>query len=556
MSGPHHNITTQKASVTGEDVFEIWSLDDLPAPVSGVITITKSGLYIFEKTIVFGTNRIELADGVTFLAVISNSFENVLTYAGSDTFLTGLGNNTVRFLSWGGVTVLMFGNDATFMNIKGSMGFDFSAVVFIGTGGTIGTVTGVDTGATTTSRFFIKASSIINYKNGLILDSAAEIRIGPAAFKSTTDSTDATIKTIGSKGAIFTLDKTTITLNSASACAFDIDPTMTTNTQINSTFIGDLGDYFKVGTTGSITTISDNVGSSATVDSVSVGTDSIGTKFTLLFTRDYKEGQIVIHTGFTDSNYNGTFTITKITSTTEYEISSITFTATDTGNSRLKEILATTSGVHGLSVGDTLSIIDTVDYNAGYHVISTPQTTNFVVSAIFINTETGTFDTGSLTEASKYIDVQSSGSQKDSKSEAFGRVNGNSTATTITDGTYAAINVTGFTDNAVTSRFVLTNASAGIYRYDGLNPISGRFVPNISATKTGSTANYRFALSIDGAIPVFATAEYQPMEVKTTKVTIPVIFPFTLTPGQTIQLMVAGDGTGDTLTITDLSNSI
>lgn len=47
-------------------------------------------------------------------------------------------------------------------------------------------------------------------------------------------------------------------------------------------------------------------------------------------------------------------------------------------------------------------------------------------------------------------------------------------------------------------------------------------------------------------------ANYIPMEVKTTKVVIPLLFSAQLRPGDTIQLKAAGDGTAQTLTVTDL----
>ena len=75
----------------------------------------------------------------------------------------------------------------------------------------------------------------------------------------------------------------------------------------------------------------------------------------------------------------------------------------------------------------------------------------------------------------------------------------------------------------------------------------------ISGLKSGSTEDYRFTLSINGAIPVFASAAYIPMGVKTSKVQITLALPVTLLQGDTVQVMIAGDGSGDDITITDMS---
>ena len=62
---------------------------------------------------------------------------------------------------------------------------------------------------------------------------------------------------------------------------------------------------------------------------------------------------------------------------------------------------------------------------------------------------------------------------------------------------------------------------------------------------------YRFTDSQNGAIPVFATAPYVPVEVKSTQVNATLIAPISVSPGDTIQVMGAGQGTTNSLTITD-----
>ncbi len=134
---------------------------------------------------------------------------------------------------------------------------------------------------------------------------------------------------------------------------------------------------------------------------------------------------------------------------------------------------------------------------------------------------------------------------------AFVQMNGNADVTTIalTD-TYQAMDVS---DVSVVhnEQWSLTDAAEGILTYDGDIEFAGMLAATISALKTTSIKNYRFAVSINGAIPVFASARYMPMEVKTTKVSIPMIDHVDLFSGDTFQIMVAGDGHSDNITITD-----
>lgn len=134
----------------------------------------------------------------------------------------------------------------------------------------------------------------------------------------------------------------------------------------------------------------------------------------------------------------------------------------------------------------------------------------------------------------------------------FAEMNSNSTATVIASvDTYQALDASGLVSNAVSERFTLTDATAGVYRYDGDRSIVATISSIINAVKSGATQDYRFGLSVNGAIPVFATATYSPLEVKATKLHAAVVSFANLGNGDTIQIMIAGDGHSDNLTITD-----
>jgi len=188
--------------------------------------------------------------------------------------------------------------------------------------------------------------------------------------------------------------------------------------------------------------------------------------------------------------------------------------------------------------------------------------------------------------------------------------------------------VSGFVASVEIEAFSLTNATTGQFTFLGANRFQGFVNGVLSALKSGSTENYRFAMSLNGGIPLFnaitstaitsvalgaagrasfvhagttppvgsfvtttgfttvdqyntrqlvkastattfeldgilfdvtdtgnytaAEAVYVPMEVKTSKIVVPLLFSAILDPTDTIQIMVAGDGTANDLTVTDI----
>ena len=268
--------------------------------------------------------------------------------------------------------------------------------------------------------------------------------------------------------------------------------------------------------------------------------------------QDFTVGQTVLVDGDTGSTYDGLHEITAVSDDQKSFTIEVTFVATDTGNFRM---VKHTVASHPFVRNATIVITDTS--NNGTFAILRETDTSFNTPALFAAGDlVGTATSNPLGVDTVGVKTLSNGAQQDSKAIAFGYVNGNASATTITDGVYAAINSTGMSEDASTSRFTLTTPATGLWTYNDVNPLNGFLTANIWATKAGSTADYRFALSINGAIPVFASAPYGPMEIKTTKVGISVTFAVSIEQNDTVQIMSAGDGTGDNLTVTDLIMSI
>ncbi len=355
-----------------------------------------------------------------------------------------------------------------------------------------------------------------------------------------------------------------------------------------------------------------NSGGNPPITSVTVGT--FGSNFTHDGILEFHVNDSVFHANFANSSYNGFHVITAIVSPTVYQISTIIFISDDGGDVTLDEtgvnatnhkltvgqtiLIAnstigvyngiktvkrvspdeqtffldqtfegtntadvvitkvTTSNDHPMTVGETQTISGTTSYNGTTRILFVDDNTFDIPVEFVANDATGTVISSSKTEKSVGINSRANGAQADSDRIAEGSANSNTTLTTVTDGAYAVITLTGFTADASTERFTLTTAANAIWTYDDPKPFSGRVVAAISGTKTGSTANYRFAISINGATPVFAAATFAPMEVKTNKVQTVLSLPVTLIQNDTVQVMVAGDSTGDDITITDISISI
>ena len=219
----------------------------------------------------------------------------------------------------------------------------------------------------------------------------------------------------------------------------------------------------------------------------------------------------------------------------------------------------------------------------------------------------------------------------DSRTSAEGVTNTSTLNDDVINGTYNALKVSGFIADDSTEGLELLDASQSIWKYIRLAPFVGNYLVTLSGLKAAATANYRFANSINGKLPVFTgitttaissvtdnggqavfnhsgtdpfvgqevviagyivntdyngnfivtasavgtfevgvafgtdeaiggfssdVSPYTPMEVKTTKVSVTISLPVSLVTGDIIQLMKAGDGTGDDFTLTDMSQSL
>lgn len=334
--------------------------------------------------------------------------------------------------------------------------------------------------------------------------------------------------------------------------AFDIGLTTAKSTPIYTRLVQvGTGDLFKVTsvTNATINSIADTSPSTGTI--TAMASNGLGGT-TVSSTTTYFEDEELTLSGTT--SYNGTFYIFNVVTGVSFDIAKA-FVADDaTGSVTSIRRALTLTGGHGITTGNSLKIINTNFYNGfviAIQVVSDVITVNG--DATFVATETGAIERNvSLDQTDQRVIAENNFGFPDSRTLSFGAVNSNTTLTSISDGSYSSINLNGFTDSGISERFRLVNATLGIWKYIAPEPFNGFLSGSLSAIKTGSTANYRFAMSTNSVAPTFATANYVPMEVKTTKINIAIEFSVSLTNNDTIQLMSAGDGTANDLTVTDV----
>lgn len=260
-----------------------------------------------------------------------------------------------------------------------------------------------------------------------------------------------------------------------------------------------------------------------------------------------------IRIGDAGAPYDGLHTIVRVAvDEASFDID-VSVGAPSTGNVKLTRVTTTAANTPIVN-NETITISGTANYNGTFATVFAVGDNQFDIPVAFVASEasTGTVVSTGQTEITVGVNVLASGAQADSMALGFAEMNANTTATVIaTLDTYQALDVSGLSNNAVSQRFALTNATNGVYTYNGNKPISAKITAIINATKSGVTVSYRFTTSVNGAIPVFASASYAPLEIPNEKVTATLGKFVSLTNGDTIQVMVAGDGHSDNLTITD-----
>ena len=104
----------------------------------------------------------------------------------------------------------------------------------------------------------------------------------------------------------------------------------------------------------------------------------------------------------------------------------------------------------------------------------------------------------------------------------------------------------------LTAFFGIIDTKTGELTYTGDMPFSGQMIASFHTEATGLTeAVYRFAISINQATPVFATAPYALLSIKDVGDGVVVLSPVELVQGDDVRIMIAGDGFSDNLVVAE-----
>jgi hypothetical protein len=472
------------------NTYEIWTIADLPNAPSGGKIILPSGRYLWMQDITI-TDNFEIEDGASVQWVMPNGYANSMTWSGTGTFISteAGGSGAFRILDQG-ITIYLTEDNVTLFDITGTLGYVWSFFGFLGTGGSMGQMIGSSTGTLTSRRFFSLNSSVSGWTTGLTLTGSNRISADTGTITSHANASGGFfIQDAAQAFANYT--RLVFNRNNANASDFDIRPSNENDTamsRIDSS--STLGSFFATDITGSFTSITDDTSIGDTVVSVAAGAVA-STRFNKQSAHGYKVGDWIENTSFTVGAYNGFFKVVFLPNTQAYEVE-VPFTVTDTGDTALSKVILA-DVAHGLSTNDQINITGTLDYDAGYRVLSVPTADTFAISAVFVTDETGDWNRGSLDETSKYVNAESNGSQRNSQPLASTFVSGNAVATSITGtGTYDPLNLGTASTGSANENFTLIDAATGEMRCDTLNSFEGKLTATLSVLKTGGAVDYRF----------------------------------------------------------------
>lgn len=540
------------AAFQPQNVVYVTQESDLPTPSGGIITLADNTVYVFYNDDPTNQKIINIANEIKF----PNTGGSKITSVGLSTiFLNYTGTGTLFTTSeifTGFITIenLFFSAPSgTLFDIDGVLpvGDEFFPRLHIITTGVFNTST---IGSIKNISFNMNISAFFDCKQGIIFDHCEEVLISSVRFTDWKNEANSVFVTL--KNSLrFPKINNCVFETKPNETLFDFQPSIPAGdiAEVSNCIFRGVGTDFTTGITDPIASIAD-ASSSGNVISTVTGTPFDEVIFTDVV-HGLSKGQIITTSTFADANYNGTFEVLEIVHPDSFRVHTL-FTATGTGV-WATDLIQITDAAHGLSNQTGVQITGTTDNNGGGLTFNVAANT-FEINGIFVSTSTGDWNTNSLAQKDTRIFFNGNSGLINSQSIAIGTANANATLTSVTDGAYLPITLTGLVaDVSVTERFTLTTAANGIWTYIDSKPLSGIVQAAISGIKTGATSNYRFTVSINGATPVFASAVYIPMEVRTTKVQVTLTLPASLIQGDTVQIMQAGDGTGDDITITDMS---
>jgi len=534
------NYSNQKYSAMPNKVIEIFHMEDFPAPSAGVITLEDGTLYIVSAPLVTG-DRFVLPAGSTITLRASNDPVNTLIYTGTGTFISSAGPVDGFFID--NIRLISSGSGATLFSVQGlgaptQSTFRARFCVFIGF-----------TNLGTVFEFFIDfhdSSGFINYTNGIENINDNRVVYDQNLFISNGAGNNAGLRITGTTTDNIRLELNTLT-TFGNSDGYYVSPTVNENCKasINNTLRSGTGNFYENGLTGTINSFADvsaAAGAVATVD------DASGIAQFNRVAHGLVVGDVITHTGFATGNYNGSpFTVSVVPDANSYQAfntvgDAINFEGDDTtGSVQNRRVRITTAAAHGITSETPTLILGTFNYNGGYDVLNASASV-FDIQKVFVNTQTGSFDTGSITGAEpRLISLNNFPIQNSMVSGEVGftasPITSPLTVTIATQGTPVLIAGTAWTNNKL-ERMEVDPSGNGLMKYlaDATLEVPITFTASIEKVG-GGTVHIGLAVIINGVLTTAATFE-PPITVNTGVIEIGATRLFTLSKNDTIQLAV------------------
>ena len=551
MSGANFNITTQPAAPSNLSVIDIYNAAQMPLELApdGVMRwkATLTTKYIFHPGVVLprvwipefvsasDPETIEFTSSVQSQALLVNGSTiphiwgrdvNVVIFR--DITIRDTAPLTTKLFDLVGGTVLssLFLDSTVFLDVKEignivDVGVDFPQVIFVDF--ERGLVSRNNTGTNLLNSF---SGERLSNTSGVTMQSPMLCFLGAQSTVG-----------ISSSAINLTASDSAICIDSAATGTYDI---------LGNTYNG-IGDFFALPISNTITAFAN---ADIAITSFSASPVVGRTSCNFATPTDLVIGQTILIAD--EPAYDGVRVITRVAPDQLSVDINVLFSTAGPGTLKKTRV---TSVSHGLVRDQTTTIAGTTSYNQTSQILQIVDNDNFDISVAFVADDaTGTASATSQDEKTPGVVAVLNGKAKNSRTIGVGEMNGNATVTTIAlADTYQAIDLSTVVENAISERFTLTDATAGIFTYNGEQTFIGTLTAVPTAIKSGTTEIYRHTVSINGAIPVFASEPYAPMEIANIGASATVIKPVSLEPGDTVQVMAAGDGTSDNLTYTDIT---
>ncbi|MEE9393692.1 MAG: hypothetical protein V3W41_14410 [Planctomycetota bacterium] len=228
------NVTDRIPSRIARNTFEIFTMNDFPAPVSNVITL-ETGVYVLADNLSTPCS-FDIAPNA-IVEVLAAGFGKLIFYTGTGTMFTSTGG---LFLGLERINLDLSGNGAQLLDLDGpSLLVRLMRAEFTGTGGVLGTVVNAGESA------LLSISQFIDFADGFSFDSSPRVQFEDIEF-TTNDTGSTPVISTGSGVPDFNADNLRFDAG-VSEALFDIDPALSGSAIIDHIHNENDSDFFAAG---------------------------------------------------------------------------------------------------------------------------------------------------------------------------------------------------------------------------------------------------------------------------------------------------------------------